>query len=160
VEEEAMMFSKRNRNASNLGKQRWRILKHVRPERGQQVLLYSPELRGAQWAGDDGVRLGYYKGGYGTGKLQASPHLKGVIFQRWLPYAPPPRVGRAPRMELTPDMLMAVDKLGKARASGRLRKGALIDHRKLGISLTTMNALLHRRLIRFNRKAVGGFFLE
>lgn len=135
-------------------KQRWRHLAQVQPPLGRSLLLYAPELRGARGVADDGVRLGVRAGGRGHGRLKAVPHEKGILFLRWWAYPVPPRVDimRAPRLALTPDMRMAVDKLESAVARGRLKRGAAIDHLKLDIKLYTLNALLRRRLIRRNQE--------
>lgn len=123
---------------------RWRHVNRHRPPGGQQLLLYAPELRGTLGPLDEGVRLGHWDS---ARRRLTAPGAPNVKFWRWWPYPVPPRVGRLPRLELSGEMLLALDRL-RAWHGREPGSTSLIPYGEWGIKVTTMLALLRRGLVK------------
>lgn len=121
---------------------RWRSAKRCRPPRGKQLLVYDPALRGKRDVLDDGARLGYFDGL----RLRAADDQAGE-YLHWLPYAPPPRLERAPNVALTAEMRMVIDRLRVAHRRGELVSGAAIEPTTFDAKVSTLRALARRGLL-------------
>lgn len=123
------------------------------PPKGRLLLVYAPELRGEQGPLDEGVRFGVWMGFRFDLRPQNKTFNKPLL--RWWPYPTPPRVNRLPRLELTPDMTMALDTIQRKRP----KAFEPIPFRRWNIKENTMLALLRRGMVR-RSKLEGTYYLK
>lgn len=122
---------------------RWRSMKHRKPPRGRQLLVYDAALRGKRDVLDDGVRLGYFDGL----RLRAAGEEPGE-YLHWYPYEPPPRLHRQPTTVLTGEMHLLLDKLRTAYRRGELPSSGVIEPGVFNAKLPTLRALVRRGVLR------------
>lgn len=139
---------------------RWRHVNQFQPPKHRRLLLFAPELRGRDGPMDDGVRFGYWTGKGLAALGYKSPARRGpdsIFFHRWWAYPLPPALPEAPKLVLTGEMKLALDKLERWKNSKGWGPFVIVPHKQLDVKLGTLEALRRRGLV---RRGPGGYYTD